>query len=180
MFIWAAGCRRSGSSPLHFDLMRILIPTHDPKLRVAGLRMARGFASRLARGIVPCPPFDSENSAGRRVDPQSPGIPHAKSDRPLPLHAVTTFEESGWPRARGEFQEAMSAFWTMRSLLTPGLIFRRNGLLAESVAAFRRIQRSPARNSRVPRRRAGDQPPKPQGSRRIGAIGGELEQRLAE
>ncbi|HXK24329.1 MAG TPA: DUF2723 domain-containing protein [Myxococcota bacterium] len=131
--------------PLHFDPDRDpVFFTHHPNWDVAGLDVVPvGLAFRILRSGRPWP------------EPVLPAAPLAGEDDPrVPKDDLTqdligqfhymlgvSFETRDWLRARDELEAAARAAPDNDVLFyNEGLLYRRNGLLDEAVAAFERAQ----------------------------------------
>ena len=135
--------------------------THHPNWRMSGLEIVPvGLVFRAWRAgrprpdpVLPAPGLDGE------IDPRVPKD-HLTQNLIGQFHYMlgVTFEERDWSRARREFDLAAASAPDNDVLFyNLGLIFRRNGLLDEALAAFRRSQAINPRHLASPSRpRASD------------------------
>jgi len=129
--------------PLRFDPDRDpLFFTHHPNWKVPGLEVVPvGLVFRIARegGPPPEPVLPATPLAGE----DDPRVPKDYLTRNLIGHfhymLGVTLEERDWSRARREFEAAARAAPDNDVLFyNLGLLYRRNGLLDEAIAAFER------------------------------------------
>ena len=129
--------------PLSFnpDVDRVFL-THYPNWKVAGLEAVPvGLAFRAWRAGRPWPP---PSPVEDRLDGElDPAVPKDYLTRNLVgnFHEMLgmTWESRDWRRAGGELREAAAAAPDNDVLFyNLGLVYRRNGLLDEALAAFRR------------------------------------------
>lgn len=167
--------------PLRFDPDREpLFFTHHPNWNVAGIELVpRGLAYRVARAGSPIPPAVVRKE---RLDgEEDPGVPKDYLTRNLVGHfhfmLGVTFENRDWTRARRELSRAAAAAPDNDVLFyNLGLVYRRNGLLPEALAAFERAREIHPRYVGVDRDvRAGDRIVELRGEiERLGRVEAEL------
>lgn len=139
------GVGESDLPPLRFDPdTDPLFFTHHPNWNIAGLDVVPvGLVFRTVRAGRPEPPV--ADLADRLDGEDDPRVPKDYLTRNLvgEFHYMkgASWERRDWPRAWSEFQRAAAAspgndvlFYNL------GLIYRRNGLYEESLAAFRRSE----------------------------------------
>ena len=116
--------------------------THHPNWNVAGLEAVPvGLVFRASRAGRPKPePFPVKERLEGELDPRVPKD-YLTQNLIGNFHQMLgmTWEARDWPRARAEFDEAAAAAPDNDVLFyNLGLIYRRNGLLEQALAAFRR------------------------------------------
>ena len=129
--------------PLRFDPDRDpLFFTHHPNWNLPALEIVPiGIVFRRARG-QPAPGARASGGPARRRgrSARAEGLPHAEPDRALPLHARRHLRADATGRARARELAAAARAAPENDVLfyNLGLIYRRNGLLDEAIAAFER------------------------------------------